>query len=133
MSTFLALLLVAVLAGVDVFFYRKMQEELHKMNANFQTLQEALAALQTDVANEDTVIDGAVTLINGFAAQIQAAVQAALAAGAPKETLAAFSTLADEVNSKASALAAAVASAPSGTVQPGPGVTNPAPTGTPGG
>lgn len=96
------------------------------MNANFQSLDEAIAALQTDVANESTVVDGAVALIEGIPALIQTAVDAALKAGATPAQLAAFNGLNDAITSKASALAAAVASAPSGAVASGklpPGAT----------
>lgn len=97
------------------------------MAKNFTSIADALAALQTDVANEDTVIDGAVMLIQGIPALIQNAVNAALAAGADPSQLKAFGDLSDTLEAKASMLAAAVASAPSGNVQPGAGVSNPAP------
>lgn len=62
-----------------------------------------LSALQAAVTNETTVVASAVTLINGIAAQIAAAAQAA----APDP--AQLTALSDQLTSSASALAAAVA------------------------
>lgn len=118
--------LLVVLVTAMCFLTWMVIQELKTMNANFQSLDEAIAALQTDVANESTVVDGAVTLIEGIPALIQAAVTAALAAGATPAQLASFNALNDAIVSKASQLAAAVASAPSGTVASGklpPGAT----------
>lgn len=97
------------------------------MTSKFATTAEALSALQTDVANQSTVIDGAVTLISGIPALITGAVQKAIASGADPSQLQAFSDLNDTLTAKTAALANAVASAPSGAVQPGEGVTDPAP------
>ena len=58
----------------------------------------SLADLQAAVTAEDTVIDGAITLINGLAAQI--------AALAPNQ--AAIDALAADVQAKSDALAAAI-------------------------
>lgn len=122
-----AFALVIVVCGVEAYFYWRVSKELTKMNANFQTVADALSALQSDVANESTVIDGAIVLINGIPALIQNAVQQALAAGASPSQLQAFHDLGDTITAKANALASAVASAPSGNVAPGAGVTSPAP------
>jgi hypothetical protein len=64
-----------------------------------QKMSAELDALQAAVTNEDTVIDSAITLIQGLAAQI-----AANATDPAK-----LKALADDVNAKAQALAAAVA------------------------
>lgn len=66
-------------------------KEFHKMN-------QALVDLQAAVAAEDTVIDSAVTLIQGIPALIAAA-------GTDPAALAALSA---DINTKAAALAAAV-------------------------
>lgn len=63
-------------------------------------IMSALSDLQVAVANEDTVIASAITLINGFAAQLAAA-------GTDAAALAALQA---DVTARASALAAAVAS-----------------------
>lgn len=95
-----------------------------QMSTNLTSLQDAITELQADVAAENTVVDGAVTLIEGIPALIAAAVAEAQASGATPEQLAAFGTLADTIKSKSSALATAVATAPGGT---------PAQTGSPSG
>jgi len=108
---------------------RKMSDDLDDVDSNLSTLQ-------TAVASEETVVDGAVTLIHGIPDLITAAVQAAEGAG-PKLTAAQkaiFSDLGTRIVNKAGQLAAAVASAPSGNVTTGdPGgsdpITDPAPIG----
>ncbi len=55
------------------------------------------------------MIDSAITLINGIAARIQAAVDAAIANGATAEELAPVQAEADALSAKADDLAAAVA------------------------
>jgi hypothetical protein len=65
--------------------------------------------LEAAVANAVTVVDSAIALINGIAARIQAAVDAALAGGVTAAELAsAITDEIDAINTKASALAAAV-------------------------
>jgi len=65
-----------------------------------QTLQDAITTLQADVTAENSVIDSAVTLINGFAAQLAAAVAAATAAGATSVQLQALTDLGTSISAK---------------------------------
>lgn len=58
------------------------------------------------------VMASATTLINGFAARIQAAVDAAIANGATEEELKPVQDEVNQLNAEADALAAAVASNP---------------------
>ena len=67
---------------------------------------DALAAAVTKI--EDTA-DSAIALINGIAARIQAAVDAAIAGGATAAELAPVQAEVDSLNAKADALGAAVA------------------------
>ena len=71
-----------------------------------------LDALQAEVTDAITVMDGATTLISGFTARVQAAVDAALANGATAEQLAPIQTEIDAMTASANALAAAVAAVP---------------------
>jgi hypothetical protein len=64
----------------------------------------AMTDLQTDVANEDTVIASAVTMINGFAAALDAAIAAAQAGN---DT--ALTALSADVKAQAATLANSVA------------------------
>lgn len=63
----------------------------------------------TAADNAETVMDGAVVALNGVAARIQAAVDAALANGATAEELAPVQTEVDELNAKSQELATAIA------------------------
>ena len=67
-----------------------------------------LDALTAEVTNDTTVMGSATTLITGFAASQQAAVDAALANGATAEELAPVQAEIDALNASATALAAAV-------------------------
>jgi hypothetical protein len=67
-----------------------------------------LAALEAEVAEATTVMASAVTLINGFSARVQAAVDAALANGATEAELAPVQAEIDALNAAGEALAAAV-------------------------
>lgn len=75
--------------------------EASKMAANLQPLIDEITATET-------VIDSAVALINGFQAQLTAAVTAALSNGATSDQLSPVITLGTALKSKADALAAAV-------------------------
>ena len=79
-----------VLARLDA-----IMEKLDRME---RCIMSALDDLASDVAAEDTVIDGAVTLINGFAAQLAAA-------GTDPTKLAALSA---DIKAKTAELSAAV-------------------------
>ena len=67
-----------------------------------------LDALAAAVTNIETVADSAIALINGIAARIQAAVDAALAGGATAADLAPVQAEVDGLNAKATDLANAV-------------------------
>lgn len=64
--------------------------------------------LATEVTDDVTVMGSATTLINGFAARVQAAVDAALANGATAEQLAPVQAEVDALNASKTQLAAAV-------------------------
>lgn len=72
-------------------------------------LDDKITALQSEVANDTTVIGSAVTLINGFSAQLAAAVAAAQAAGATPAQLQSLTDLGAVLKTNDDALAAAVA------------------------
>jgi hypothetical protein len=121
--------MVAVIRGQHLL-YNQMQDLL-TMNAALQTeINDLTAAVARLTAAEDS----ALTLIRGFAAQLEAARQAALEAGASPEQLQALHDLHTAVDSEASELAAAVvASTP---VEPAPATEagvdpEPAPAGDP--
>lgn len=67
-----------------------------------------LEQLQAEVANDVTVMGSATTLINGIAARIQAAIDAALANGATAEELAPVTDEVAALNAGATALSAAI-------------------------
>ena len=67
-----------------------------------------LAELTREVGETVTIMGSATTLINGIAARIQAAVDAALANGATAEELAPVQAEVDALNASSEALAAAV-------------------------
>jgi hypothetical protein len=71
-----------------------------------------LAALSQQVAQTETVIASAVVLINGIAARVQTAVDAALANGATAAELAPLQNEIDVLNASTAILAAAVANVP---------------------
>lgn len=84
----------------------KLITEVHKMASELDT---GLAALTAQVQANTDVVQSAVTLVQGFAAQIEAAVQAALAAGASPEELKAVTDAVAAIKADDDALAAAVA------------------------
>lgn len=84
---------------VDIHFHDDENEQLLKKILHNQTLiMQTLKDLQDAVAQEDTVVDSAITLIQGLAEQIAAL----------KPDQAAIDALATDVKAKADALAAAV-------------------------
>lgn len=103
---------------------------LQLLREHMAKLDDEIAKLTGDVAAENNVIASAITLINGIQGQIQAAVSAALAAGATPAQLQALSDLDTSLTGQSSALAAAVANntAPPGQPNPVPpgNVTPPA-------
>jgi len=85
-----------------------IHRRLFRMNASVDSLSAEITALQADVANEVTVENSAIALINGFSARLDAAVAAAQAAGASPDQLTALSTLQSQISNSSAALAAAV-------------------------
>jgi hypothetical protein len=81
-------------------------ERIKKMS---DALDAKIAELQSDVASLTTVDGSAVALINGFAAQLAAAVAAAQAAGATPAQLQSLEDLNTAITSQTTALGAAVA------------------------
>ena len=72
-------------------------------------LDDEITQLTAQVANDTTVEGSAVTLIDGFAAQLAAAVAAAAAAGATPAQLASLQALGTALTNNNTSLAAAVA------------------------
>lgn len=81
-----------------------------EMNKRLDKIMNALDSLQAAVAQEDTVIDGAITLIQGIPALIAAA-------GVDPQKLQQLQT---DIQNKSQALAQAVATAPGGTAASNP-------------
>jgi hypothetical protein len=69
---------------------------------------DTIEALRVEVERNKSVDDSAIALLNGIAARIQAAVDAATAAGATAEQVAQTQALANSLKSDTDALAAAV-------------------------
>jgi hypothetical protein len=89
------------------------------MSGTTDTLTAEIAALQADVAADSTVEASAVTLIDGFAAQLAAAVAAASAAGATPDQLSALNALHTSIEASSAGLSAAVAAnTPAATATP---------------
>lgn len=72
-------------------------------------MDQSITDLQTEVSETVGVMQSATTLINGIAARVQAAVDAALAAGATPEVVALLTTLKADLDANSTALADAVA------------------------
>ncbi len=83
-----------------------------KVATQMSQMDDEIAVLQTDVTALRGAEDSALALINGIAAKIQAAVAAALAAGATAAQLQAVTDLSTAVKTDAADLAAAVAANP---------------------
>lgn len=71
-------------------------------------LDVAIEELRVEIEEDSTIIDGAVTFINGVPALIQAAVDEALAQGATPAQLQAITDLKTKISDKADALKAAI-------------------------
>lgn len=97
--------------------FHSLKEDFAKMST---TVQEAIDALTADVAQETSVNQSAITLIQGIPALISAAVAAAQAAGATPDQLAAFDSLNSTIAANSAALSSAVTS---GTPAPAPAPT----------
>jgi hypothetical protein len=83
-----------------------LRERISAMSDSFNS---ELQQLQNDVANNNDVVQSAVTALNGIADQIQAAVQKALQAGATADQLAALNKLHQDLSAQSASLAQAVA------------------------
>jgi len=92
-----------------MFFSWRNNQKLERIMNKMSELENRIVALTAEVANNTTVIGSAITLINGFAAQLAEAIAAALAQGATPEQLAALDALNTSLNTNAADLAAAVA------------------------
>ena len=92
----------------DRLILNDIHRRLVQMSATANSLSAEITALQTAVATETTVNQSAITLINGFAGQLAAAVAAATAAGATADQLSTLSSLQAQITTSADALAAAV-------------------------
>lgn len=99
------MLLWSIFVSNAVIVFVLYKEVIRKLSQ----LDDKIAELTTEVANDSTVIASAVTLINGFAAQLAAAIAAALAAGATATQLQSLTDLKTTLLANDDALAAAVA------------------------
>lgn len=91
-----------------------LQQILHKLEQQgtiMSQVDDAITALQASVANLTTVDQSAITLIQGIGAQIQAAVDAALAQGATPAQLQSLTDLKSAIDAQDDALASAVSAA----------------------
>jgi hypothetical protein len=86
-----------------------------------QQLTDEIATLKTEVARDTTVMGSATTLISGFAAQLQAAIDAAVANGVDASQLTALTDLQSQLGTSTDTLAAAVAANTAGTSGTGGG------------
>lgn len=99
-----------------------MSVQLNHLNGVIQhmsgTLSADITTLQADVTAQAGAIQSAVTLIQGFNAALQAALQAAQNAGATPEQLQALTDLDTSLQSNTSSLAQAVAANPLPATEP---------------
>lgn len=100
---------------------RLLGEVMKELNVMDTAIQAGLDALKADVANLTTVDTSAITLIEGFAAQLATATSAATSAGASPEQVQALIDLHTAISADAASLAAAVtANTPTLPVPPVP-------------
>ena len=97
-----------ILRRVDVIEYKLRR--LDAIEDKLEKIMSAMTDLQASVSAEDTVLDSAVTLIKGFAAQLTAA-------GTDPVALAALKT---DIDAHAQSLAAAVAANTPAAAPPAP-------------
>jgi precorrin-4 methylase len=89
--------------------------------------EEILATIQTDVAEASTVVEGVLRLVTGLPSLFGAVAEQVHAVNPLSAAqTAVFDEANTALNRQARQLASAVASSPSGNVQPGEGVTHPA-------
>lgn len=84
-----------------------MQTTLERLETMSSTVSTEIATETADVAALTTAVNAAIAEINGFAAQLAAAVAAAQDAGATPDQLAAFDALHGQVEGLTAALTAA--------------------------
>jgi hypothetical protein len=107
--TYVLFATVILLQVLQLIVSFRNSKELKAMNATADSLVAEISGLQTDVANDTTVVGSVVTLIQGLATQLAAAIAAAGSNGATPDQLAALNALQTQINTNASTLAAAVA------------------------
>jgi len=95
------LIIIILLQAYQIFQNLKIKKTMSQ-------LDDAITALQNEVTAEEAVEQSAITLINGIASQIAAAVAAATAAGATPAQLAEITALQASITTSSQALAAAV-------------------------
>lgn len=111
MHTFLLLVLIACAIWIAI----ELRKLRRKVRFTMSQLDDKIQALTTAVTSENTVIESAVTLLNGIVQRIADAVAAALAAGATPEQLQALTDLNASVTTETTSLAAAVAAGTPGS------------------
>lgn len=94
------------LLGIILYRQHKQNQQL---KGYMSQLDEKIADLTVEVSENTTVIGSAVELINGFGDRLQAAIDAALAAGATETQLTALTDLKGALDTNEQSLAAAVA------------------------
>jgi len=110
-TTLLVILVVIVLLTMAsvASVHTKLDTIAKETQNTMSALDDKISALQTAVANETTVNQSAITLIQGFGQRLSDAIAAALAAGATDAELSALNDLQTTLGTNADALAAAVA------------------------
>jgi hypothetical protein len=99
---------------------------LHRLEAKMSALDDAIAQLQQEVAQNTSVTDSAVALISNIPTLINTAVQEALAAGATPAQLQAITDLSAKLDAESTKLGTAVTAntpAPPPVTTPGGGDT----------
>lgn len=86
----------------------RVEAALARIEKKMSLLDDSLNVVIADVTAENTVIDGAITFIEGVPALIQTAVDAALAKGATPAQLQSLTDLGTAITTKKDALAAAL-------------------------
>jgi hypothetical protein len=124
-----------ILKGID-WKLQHIFEAVTLMERKMSQMDDEITQIKQDVAAERTAVDSATTLIGGFAAKLDAAVQAARDAGATPQQLQDLNDLHTALTQQTSDLAAAVATqSPPATGGTSGGSTggSPPPDGTPAG
>ena len=100
----------------------RIEDGISHIHRHLKEILMTIDDLKADVAAERTVIDGAIALINGFAAQLAAAVAAAQSAGATPAELQSLTDLHNAIITQTTALASAVTAntAPTAPATPTP-------------